>query len=905
MAGIFYQIGYTGSKYPCLVVLLCVTITGILSLGIYNLRILTDPQDLWVSPNSRTYKEQEDFSSKFGPFYRINQMMLTYTNDHWVNIFRKEALQVVYFMQNIINSRSTLISGKNYTIEDLCFRPVQGKGCLAPSPMDIWLQDPKLLEEDADIQFTTLCTQSIDINFTNIPCSDRSGIPVILESVFGGISCEQRRNDTQPCDHCYIQAKTLSVNYLLNNDKFTQIDAQVWEKEVFIDTVQALNNRDYQKLYKYYQSDLMTAPTEAVLDNYKVLTLSERSIPDEIDEETNQNQWIVIISYLMMFAYIGLAIGQFPSKIYNGFTLGLGGILIVFSAMLSSIGAVSYLGIGMTMISLEVIPFLILAIGVDNMFIISHGFKKQKGETVSIRMGKTLESVGPSITTAAVCETLAFLVGALTKMPALQSFCIQAAIGVFLDFIFQITMFVAFLTWDELRKKHKTYDLMICKQDLNYEIKEDRKLVQNFFKKTYTPFLQKPGCVAITVLVFLLLLIPSFIGITSLEVGLEEQVSLIEGSYLYNYFTYEKKYIEIGPVAYVVLDGFNYQNDDDLKFIDGISNAISNLKETVQPPLYNWVSAFKLFIQPGSEWQLSCKTGDIQLDDFPKQLKRFLATKINSPCCQKYGICGEQFETDIVTNDEGQVTASRLRFQHTPLHNSKEYILSLEQTRQVIDKKCKDLDTSKKVYAYSLHYVFYDQYSYIRSVAIGNVLLALATIFFTMTIVQDVVCAIIVTFLVFLIAFNLIGMVWLCNFLFGGFQIEINAISVVNLVTCIGLAVEFVAHIVIKFRTADGNRWDRVLQSMTTMGTSVFVGIVCTKLIGVAVLGFAPSNLFKLYYFRMYILMVILGTFNGLVLLPTFLGIAGPSFSSIGQKYNKLINRSSNDEKSEKGLKQI
>ena len=57
----------------------------------------------------------------------------------------------------------------------------------------------------------------------------------------------------------------------------------------------------------------------------------------------------------MMFAYIGLAIGQFPSKIYNGFTLGLGGILIVFSAMVSSIGAVSYLGIGMTMISLEVI----------------------------------------------------------------------------------------------------------------------------------------------------------------------------------------------------------------------------------------------------------------------------------------------------------------------------------------------------------------------------------------------------------------------------------------------------------------------------------------------------------------------------------------------------------------------
>lgn len=146
--------------------------------------------------------------------------------------------------------------------------------------------------------------------------------------------------------------------------------------------------------------------------------------------------------------------------------------------------------------------------------------------------------------------------------------------------------------------------------------------------------------------------------------------------------------------------------------------------------------------------------------------------------------------------------------------------------------------------------------------AITNVLLALATIFFTMTIVQDVVCAIIVVIFVFLIAFNLIGTVWFTNWLFGGFIIEINAISVVNLVTCLGLAVEFVAHIVVKFRTSTGNKWERVTDAMSTMGTSVFVGIACTKFIGVAVLGFAPSTLFKLYYFRMYILMVGLGSFN-------------------------------------------
>jgi Niemann-Pick C1 protein len=49
---------------------------------------------------------------------------------------------------------------------------------------------------------------------------------------------------------------------------------------------------------------------------------------------------------------------------------------------------------------------------------------------------------------------------------------------------------------------------------------------------------------------------------------------------------------------------------------------------------------------------------------------------------------------------------------------------------------------------------------------------------------------------------------------------------------------------------------------MATMGTSVLVGIASTKFIGVIVLAFASSTLFRLYYFRMYILMVITGTFN-------------------------------------------
>jgi len=98
--------------------------------------------------------------------------------------------------------------------------------------------------------------------------------------------------------------------------------------------------------------------------------LSERSIPDELINETSENMWIVVISYTAMFIYIGVAIGVFPSRVSSGFTLAIIGILIVLASVLASMGLISFLGIGFTMISGEVIPFLILAIGVDNMFII-------------------------------------------------------------------------------------------------------------------------------------------------------------------------------------------------------------------------------------------------------------------------------------------------------------------------------------------------------------------------------------------------------------------------------------------------------------------------------------------------------------------------------------------------------
>ncbi len=88
-------------------------------------------------------------------------------------------------------------------------------------------------------------------------------------------------------------------------------------------------------------------------------------------------------------------------------------------------------------------------------------------------------------------------------------------------------------------------------------------------------------------------------------------------------------------------------------------------------------------------------------------------------CCQAYGICGEQYRKDIVFGPDGSIAASRLRFQHKPVRNSSDYIRAMQETSQAVSqlKNITSYD-QKEVYPYSLFYIFYEQYSFIRAVAI-------------------------------------------------------------------------------------------------------------------------------------------------------------------------------------------
>lgn len=102
--------------HPVAVLIPLTIITSILAFGILKLEITTDPVELWASPTSRSRVEKNYFDKTFGPFYRIEHLIITAKNlpklkhntsegeEQFGPVFNPEFMRAILHLQNKIEN---------------------------------------------------------------------------------------------------------------------------------------------------------------------------------------------------------------------------------------------------------------------------------------------------------------------------------------------------------------------------------------------------------------------------------------------------------------------------------------------------------------------------------------------------------------------------------------------------------------------------------------------------------------------------------------------------------------------------------------------------------------------------------------------------------------------------------
>ncbi|KAF8164995.1 patched family-domain-containing protein [Crassisporium funariophilum] len=1007
----FYRLGLFAASSPWLTFALVFLFVGLLNIGWKKFEVETDPVRLWVSPSSESKQQKEFFDENFGPFYRTEQIFVTSVGREvetgynvsmqGITVGNKAPVlswsHLKYWMDVEAEIRD-LKSPHGYTLSDVCFKPAGPHGACVVQSVGAWYgNDLEDYDEDTWAEQLQLCAES------PVQCLPDFQQPLAPQYVLGGVPMHESGREA------YLEAEALVITYVVSDSLDPEVQAKAMEWEVVL--------RDY--LTELSQRSGREAGLEIAFS-------TGVSLEEEINKSANTDVKIVVLSYLAMFIYVSLTLGsgtatreedgvissltewarnfpklftrssvtsssisidssttprifpRLPRSLFVGskFTLGLFGILLVILSVSTSVGLFSFLGVKVTLIIAEVIPFLVLAVGVDNVFILVHELDRQNFlhgpnaathnyqgpgfsapmsptnshrspfdsthdeiDTASMplylsaeeRVARTLAKMGPSILLSTITETVAFGLGALVPMPAVRNFALYAAGSVFLNAVLQVTVFVSALSLDLRRYESSRIDCFPCVRLPSRIALSDAPTtntglgrIARFIRKYYAPFLLKPIVKGLVLVIFAGVFVASVISMQHIQLGFDQRLALPSESYLVSYFDSLDAYLDVGPPVYFVskdIDVTQRAGQQALcgRFTTCSDSSIANRLEgerkrtessLIAEPSASWIDDFLGWLDPAKEaccrvrkanttifcgerdsprlcqpcykdkqpaWNITM-VGLPENEEFMRYLKQWWI----SPTTESCPLAGKASFGSALSLDESgsRVTASHFRTFHSPLKSQQDFIDAFAAAHRIADEISEE--TGATVFPYSLFYVFFDQYAHIIAITQEVLGLGLASVLIvTALMLGSWRSGSIVTGVVALTVVTVMGVMSIWG-------ISLNAISLVNLVISLGVAVEFCAHIARAFMSAgtglpvdhpsgQKERDERMWTALVDVGPSVLSGITFTKLIGMSVLALTRSRLLEIYYFRMWLTLIISGALHGLVLLPVVLSIAGGS----------------------------
>ncbi|XP_078672064.1 patched domain-containing protein 3-like [Branchiostoma floridae x Branchiostoma belcheri] len=727
----------------------------------------------------------------------------------------------------------------------------------------------RIVTEDRGLNYTSVCARwesecvvtGLDIldyiaaqvpNVTvGYPLQDR----IFSGAVLGGVTLVEDGADTITVE----KATALKLIYhLRSSSEEDEESSEAWERAVL----------SYMATFSSDSIDVTWSTSRSLETEISDLTIS--TVP-ALAAYTG--------SILMAFAILScLMIDPVRSKPF----LGMVGVLGAGMAVLATIGLMSYCGIKFNTL-VAAMPFLVIGVGVDNMFILLAAWRKTNPwDSVEERSANTYAEAGVSITITTLTNALAFAVGAITSFPGVRVFCMYSGIAIVFAYLFQLNFFGACMIYDGHREKQNRHFLTCmtvplpskddqagccqqscCRGDAKAGVEQDGKdhndhLIMLFFKKYYGPFMTNVWVKVAVMIVFLGYLGVAIWGCVQLREGVQLSKLAGDTSYVARFLEQDDRYFSEydARVAVVVKEELDYWNPD---VQDRLENMLAGFEDT----------AFTYGKNESESW----------LRDYLKYIDMFClnpylppldpANKTSFVECLRDRFLDERsafkrYAHDILFNENGtEIIASRFFVQTKQIDGTQKEKNMMLKMRELAS------EAFVETLVYHPAFVYYDQYVAILPNTLQNLGIATAAMLVvSLFLMPHPINAVWVTLAITSICTGVLGFMTL-------WAVNLDSVSMINLIMCIGFSVDFSAHIVYSFVTAeDSGRNARAVHALYSLGVPILQGSLST-ILGIAALSTAPSYGFRTF-FKTVFLVIVFGLVHGIVFLPVMLSCLGP-----------------------------
>ncbi|XP_039747229.1 patched domain-containing protein 3 isoform X1 [Pararge aegeria] len=855
----FYKLGLVVGKQPGYFIIIPVLLTLLMITGYQRVHYEMDPEYLFSPVSGQGKMErrivEEYFKVNYTHRFNVGRItrpgrfgrVIIVAKDNDTNMLRtevwKELRQLDEYVQNVT---VTLENGDTFSYKEECAR-WEGQ-CFSN---DILNLDKIIGEvERGELNLT------FPIMFNPVTW-EAHAFPVF----FGGSTV---------VDDIIVSVPAVQLVWFLRTDtKLQQERGAAWE-DAFLDAVGIAEDTGRFK-------------------HISIARFASRTLDHELEKNTKTVIPFFSSTFILMgiFSIVTCMMGDWVrSKPW----LGLLGNISAVMATAAAFGCAIYLGISFIGINLAA-PFLMIGIGIDDTFVMLAAWRRTSSKLpVPERMAIMLSEAAVSITITSVTDMLSFFIGVFSPFPSVQIFCMYSGLAVCFTFVWHITFFsgcVAVsgyrekqnrhtITWlkvlpeSRARKEEKNWMYRVfCSGGIDHvdpdnPIDNKEHCIMAFFRTTMADLLNNNLIKALVIAVFLAYLAGAGYGVTNLQEGLERRKLSKVDSYSVVFFDREDLYYREFPYRIQVVISGNY-NYSDPKIQDEVETLTQRLENTsyISNSLYteSWLRTFVNYVERNNDYlNVSIDTEE----DFIHNLKELWLFPANP------------FSLDVKFNEAGnQILASRFLVQAINISGTNHEKEMVKALREVVAQS--PLNAS----VFHPYFVFFDQFELVRPTSIQNLCYgALMMMITSFIFIPNILCSLWVAFSIISIEIGVVGYMAL-------WDINLDSISMINLIMCIGFSVDFTAHICYAYMASKAKYpKERVSECLYSLGLPIVQGSFST-ILGVVALLLADSYIFSVF-FKMVFMVIFFGAMHGLFLLPVLLSLFGPGSCTRHEKDLKI-----------------